>query len=91
MVMIAALPHGVLFTAPITVKFDGRGAGSFVPYSSDQSGAFATFPLAGDVIDVMKTAGRLTIEFESATSQRFTVDVPLNNFAAVYQKLSNSR
>lgn len=86
-VMVATLPHGVLYTSGILAKVDGADAGKFEPLTSDQQGAYAKLPLTAELIASLEKGKELTVVFDGTNGQKFTVGIPLAGFAAAHDKM----
>ncbi len=87
-VLVASLPHGVLFTAGVSLKIDGRDAGKLEMLTSDQSGAYARTPMSAQLAAAMKAGKTLTVVFDGTNAKRFTVGLPLTGFTAAFNKMS---
>lgn len=86
--LVASLPHGVLFTAGIDIKIDGREAGKLEMLTSDQKGAYARAAMSAELANAMKAGKTFTIVFVGTNAKRFTVGLPLAGFTAAYNKMS---
>ncbi|MEO1161827.1 MAG: invasion associated locus B family protein [Pseudomonadota bacterium] len=87
-VLVASLPHGVLFTAGVSLKIDGRDAGKLEMLTSDQNGAYARTPMSAQLAKAMKAGNTFTVVFDGTNAKRFTVGLPLAGFTAAYNKMS---
>lgn len=87
-VLVASLPHGVLFTAGVGLKIDGKDAGKLQMLTSDQNGAYARTSMSADLAKAMKAGKTFTVVFDGTNAKRFSVGVPLAGFTAAYNKMS---
>lgn len=85
-VMVATLPHGVLFSTGILAQIDGKDSGKFEPLTSDQQGAYAKLPLTAETIDTLGKGKELTVVFDGTSGQKFKVGIPLAGFTAAHDK-----
>ncbi|MEO9875046.1 MAG: invasion associated locus B family protein [Anderseniella sp.] len=87
-VLVASLPHGVLFTAGISLKIDGKDAGKLQMLTSDQNGSYARTSMSAELAGAMKAGKTFTVVFDGTNAKRFTVGLPLAGFTAAYNKMS---
>ncbi len=87
-ILVASLPHGVLFTAGVKLKVDGKDAGKLEMLTSDQNGAYARTTLSAELANAMKAGKTFTVVFDGTNAKRFTVGLPLAGFTAAYNKMS---
>ena len=85
--LILTLPHGVLFTSGILAQVDGKEVGRFEPLTSDQQGAYAKMPLTPEATAAIESGETLTVIFDGANSQKFTVGISLAGFVAAHAKM----
>jgi invasion protein IalB len=85
-VMVASLPHGVLFSSGILAQVDGKESGRFEPLTSDQQGAYAKLPLTAETIDTLGKGKELTVVFDGTGGQKFKVGIPLAGFSTAHDK-----
>lgn len=85
--LVLTLPHGVVFTSGMIAQVDSKEVGKFEALTSDQQGAYAKMKLAPEVSAAMEKGTTLTVIFEGANGQKFTVGMGLAGFAPAHAKM----
>ena len=86
--IVLTLPHGVLFTSGMIAQVDAKEIGRFEALTSDQQGAYAKMAMTPEATAALEKGETLTIIFDGANGQKFTIGMALSGFAAAHAKMS---
>lgn len=89
MTMNLVLPHGLYLPTGVSYQVGTGGKNTAVIYSSDQNGAYASVPLAPELLNALKAGSVLNIGLETVSRNPLTIPVSLTGFTSAVDRLAN--
>jgi len=89
MTMNLVLPHGLYLPAGVSYQVGTGAKQKATIYSSNQNGAYATVPLAPELLNTLKAGSVLNIGLETVSRNPLNVPVSLTGFKSAVDRLAN--
>jgi invasion protein IalB len=86
-VALVQLPLGLNLPQGAKLQVDDGRAMDLPIQTCENRGCYASTPIAADLLAAMKSGKQLKISFQNMAKENITVPMPLNDFAAAYDKI----
>ncbi|WP_407146864.1 invasion associated locus B family protein [Bradyrhizobium sp. ORS 86] len=86
-VALIQLPLGLNLPGGARLQIDDGKSADVAIQTCEARGCYVNTPIAADILNALRSGKQLKISFQNLAKETITIPMPLNDFAAVYDKI----